>query len=171
MTSGSKMASQVAGAGKSAAKALEGYPGIFHHLAGEHAEVSTLMKRVAGTMEAQEREKLFPEIRRNLLAHARGEEEEFYPVLREHPEVAELVSQCLDEHKEIEQYLDRLDVNDKSTREWGDAFEQMMSAVENHVEREENALFPKAKDLLESQQAKDMEGRFEQVEEREKARL
>lgn len=171
MASGSKFTSKAAGAGKGAMKALEGYPGIFHHLAGEHAEVSMMMKRVAGTTETSERDKLFPEIRRNLLAHARGEEEEFYPPLQEFAELDGLVSQCLDEHQEVEAYLDRLDVKDKSGKDWGDLFEQMMKAVEEHVEREENMLFPKANDLLESQPAKDMEERYERVEEREKARL
>jgi hemerythrin-like domain-containing protein len=47
----------------------------------------------------------------------------------------------------------------------------MMAAVETHVEREEKELFPKAKDLLDRQVAKDMEKRYEKVEEREKSRL
>lgn len=171
MASGSKFTSQVAGAGKGAVKALEGYAGIFHHLAGEHAEVATLMKKVAGTMDVQEREKLFPEIRRNLLAHAQGEEEEFYPILREYPELQASVERCLAEHKQVEQLLEQLNVGDKSTKEWGTLFEQLKSAVEGHVEHEENELFPTANDLVESKRAKDMEERYEKVEEREKARL
>lgn len=170
MASGSKFTSQVAGAGKGAMKALEGYSGIFHHLAGEHAEVSVLMKKVAGTTDAQEREKLFPEIRRNLLAHAQGEEEEFYPILREYPELQGSVDRCLAEHEEIETQLEALNSGDKSSRDWLDRFERLMGAVESHVEHEEQELFPRANDLLESQQAKDMEERYEQVEEREKAR-
>lgn len=171
MASGSKFTSEVAGAGKGAAKALEGYSGIFHHLAGEHAEVSMLMKRVAGSTDAQSREKLFPEIRRNLLAHAQGEEEEFYPALRKYPELEAMVDKSLNEHREIEQFLEQLNAEDKSTKEWGDGFEQLMHAVEKHVDHEENQLFPKANDLVESDEAKEMEGRYERVEEREKERL
>jgi hemerythrin superfamily protein len=163
------MASKTAGAGRSAAKALAGYPGIFHHLAGEHAEVSTRMKRVAGTMEIQVRQELFPDIRRQLLAHARGEERVFYPVLRELPELQGLVAQCLDDHAELEQYLNRLDVKDKSTKHWGDLFEEMVRAVEAHVAREEQELFPRARDVLTGQQAKEMEARYQQLEERDRS--
>jgi hemerythrin superfamily protein len=171
MASGTKITSGLAGAGKSAVKALQGYPGIFHHLAGEHAEVAALMKRVAGTTDSETREELFPEIRRNLLAHAKGEEAEFYPPLRSFPDLEANVARALDEHQEIEQMLESLNVGDKSTGDWSKRFEQMMAAVEKHVDHEENDLFPKANDLIESKQAKEMESRFEEVEKREKARL
>jgi hemerythrin superfamily protein len=171
MAKGSKMGSKAAGAAKGAAKALAGYPGIFHHLAGEHAEVATLMKRVANTSEASEREELFGEIRKNLLAHAHGEEQEFYPELRKFPEIEPLVTECLREHKKIEEYLDQLNGADKSSDAWQSRFDEMMTAVETHVEREEDELFPKAKDLLDGQVARDMEERYEKVEEQEKSRL
>jgi hemerythrin superfamily protein len=166
------MGSKTAGAVKSAAKALAGYPGIFRHLAGEHAEVAALMKRVAATSEDSDaRQELFPEMRKNLLAHAHGEEQTFYPALRKFPEIEPLVMECLREHKHIEEYLEQLHAGDKTSPAWLDRFEQMMTAVESHVEREENELFPKARDLLDRQAAKDLEDRYEKVEEQEKSRL
>ena len=172
MATGSKMGGKAAGMAKSAAKALAGYPGIFHHLAGEHAEVATLMKRVAGSgSDSSAREEVFAEIRKNLLAHAKGEEQEFYPELRKFPEIEPLVTECLREHKRIEEYIDQLHGADKSSDAWMNRFEEMMKAVETHVKREEKELFPKAKDLLDRQVAKDMESRYEKVEEREKSRL
>lgn len=171
MAAGSKMGSKAAGAAKGAAKALAGYPGIFHHLAGEHAEVATLMQRVsASSADSDERPELFAEIRKNLLAHAKGEEQEFYPQLRKHAEIEPLVGECLREHTRIEEYLDQLNTADKTSNAWTQRFEEMMQAVEAHVDREENQLFPKAKDLLDKQVAKDMESRYETVEEQEKAR-
>lgn len=171
MASGSKLGSKAAGAVKGAAKALAGYPGIFHHLAGEHAEVSTLMQRVAASSaDSDDRPELFAEIRRNLLAHAKGEEQEFYPVLKKFPEIESIVDECLREHKRIEEYLDQLHTADKTSNAWMQRFEEMMQTVQAHVEREENQLFPKAKDLLDKQAAKDIEERYEAVEEQEKAR-
>lgn len=172
MAAGSKIGSKAAGAVKGAAKALAGYPGIFHHLAGEHAEVSVLMQRVAASSrDSDDRPELFAEIRRNLLAHAKGEEQEFYPELKKFPEIESIVSECLREHKRIEEYLDQLNTADKTSDAWQQRFEELVEAVQGHVEREENQLFPKAKDLLDKQVAKDMEGRYEAVEEREKAQL
>ncbi len=173
MAAGSKGASKAAGAAKGAVKALAGYSGIFHHLAGEHAEVSTLMKRVSATADSagSERDELFAEIRRNLLAHAKGEEAEFYPVLREFDEIAALVGQCLSDHEKIEGLLDDLNVSDKSGSDWTRRFEQLVTAVDGHVDREEKELFPKANDLLEGQRAREIEQRYQDVEEREKSKL
>ncbi len=171
MATGSKTAAKAAGAAKGAIKALAGYPGIFHHLAGEHAEVATLMQRVADSSpDSRLRDELFPEIRRHLLAHARGEEQEFYPKLRRFPEVEPLVTQCLQEHEQVKHQLEQLDAEDKSTATWQGRFREMMEAVERHVEREENQLFPKARDLLHPDEARDMENRYERVEEEEKRR-
>lgn len=172
MSTGSKAAAKIAGKAKGAAEAMSGYPGIFHHLAGEHAEVATAMKRVSGSSEdSNVREELFPVIRKNLLAHAKGEEQEFYPRLREYTELDELVSRCLSDHQQIESYLETLDTTRKATPEWTRLFEELKQAVEAHVDREENELFPKANERIEGDEARAMEERYEKIEEQEKERL
>lgn len=172
MADGTKMSAEAAGKLKGGAKALAGYPGIFHHLAGEHAEVSTLMKRVAASDESSdERDELFPEIRKNLLAHAKGEEQVFYPQLESHPELKTLVERSLEQHQDIEQKLESLASADKHTSGWTSEFKALMEAVENHVAEEEQNLFPRANEALENQQAREMEDDYEAVEEREKERL
>jgi hemerythrin superfamily protein len=112
---------------------------------------------VAGSAEGSStREQLFSEIRKSLLAHARGEEEEFYPNLRQFPELEPLVARSLEEHKEFATYLEELSTGDKATEGWRQRFEQMMRAVDSHVDLEEKQLFPRAKDLISTQQAEDM---------------
>jgi len=157
---------------KGAAKALAGYPGIFHHLAGEHAELETMMKRVAGTSnDSDVRTQLFPRIRENLLAHARAEEAEIYPQLREFPELEVLVAQCRDEHRTIESYLTKLENTDIRSGTWLARFDELMQAVQSHAEVEESELFPWARALLEGDEAREMLDGYERVEEREKSRL
>lgn len=138
--------------------------GIFGLLADEHAELEDLMRQVAGTMEVRVRQDLFPGIRQRLLGHARGEEEAFYPRLAEHRELRDLVAQSLEEHAEVERYLKRLDVKDKSTKQWRDLFVEMMQTVEAHVLREERELFPQAHGLVGPDQARQMKAHFDQVE-------
>ena len=53
----------------------------------------------------------------------------------------------------------------------GVGFRHLLSAVEKHVDMEEHQLFPAAKDVLSNQQAKDMERRYSQAEEQQKAHL
>lgn len=167
-----KAASKVAAKTKSAAKALQGYPGIFRHLAAEHAELSILMKRVVNSPDdTNVREELFPEIRKNLLAHAHAEEEQFYPILFSFPELEPIVSQCAEEHQAVEECLIELEATDKREPAWIQTFEEMVKAIEVHVEREEKDLFPKAAELLTKDQAEDMDEGYSHAEEREKAQL
>src|SRR5262245_55667437 len=115
----SKATAKVSGATKALGKALSGYPAIFRHLAGEHAEVATLIKRVAASAdEAPIRAELFPEIRRNLLAHAKAEEKEFYAPLRSFSQTASMIPQMIEDHRKIEQYLDQLHGQPSATDDW-----------------------------------------------------
>lgn len=170
MAKGTKAAATATGAAKGALKALEGYPGIFHHLAREHGEVAAMMKRISQS-DGSTRDEVFPELRRNLLAHAHAEEQEFYSQLRNYAELEELVAQCIAEHKDVESQLDRLDTMDKHSDTWTELFERMQQAVEAHVDREEQELFPKARDLMTREEANEMFESYEDVEQREKAAL
>lgn len=158
MATGSKTAP---GAGSTAAE----LPGIFRQLADEHTEVETRMQRVAGTIEIPIRQELFPGIRRSLLDHAQDEEAVFYACLQQHRELHDLVARSLEEHAEMEKLLNRLDVKDKSTRQWGDLFAELVQAVQHHVTREETELFPAARDLLGAEQAWRLAERYTEVAE------
>jgi hemerythrin superfamily protein len=167
---GSKATAKLAGATNGAATALTGYPGIFQHLASEHAEVATMMQRIAGAPPTSSvREDLFPEIQKHLLSHAYAEEQEFYPPLRDLSELEPLVVQCLEDHRKIEEYLDELDERSKATKTWSDMFARLVHVVQSHVEREECQLFPRARDLLSEQRAREIEQRYYDAEQREKA--
>ena len=155
MASGSRTAWS-GGDGDDGERPRGGHDEIFQRLAAEHDEVAALIERVGGTIEIRVRQELFPEIRRILLAHARAEEEAFYPVLRELPGLAALTARCLEDHAEVVRHLDRLDVKDKATKRWGELFEEMMRAVARHVIREEHELFPRARELLGVEQAHEM---------------
>jgi hemerythrin superfamily protein len=168
MASVSKAAAKFAGTTKGGAKALAGCPGIFGHLAAEHAELANLMKRVADAApDSNIRNELFPEIRKNLLAHAHAEEEQFYPILFSFAELESLVSQCADEHQRVEECL--IDLESADNTAWAGLFDQLMRAVEAHVEREENELFPKARELLSREQAEELDECYSHAEERQKA--
>lgn len=139
---------------------------LLRRLADEHAAAAQLLHLVAGSMELPTREDLFPEIRRSLLIHARAEEQAFYPPLAARPELRDLVERCLEEHAEVERFLKRLDVKDRTTKQWRDLFVEMVAAVQTHVEREERELFPQALRLLEPEQLRAMYEQYVQVEDR-----
>jgi len=160
MAKGTKVAGKMAGKMKAASAALKGERGIFRKLKEEHAQVSAMMRRCAAMDDASERSELFAEIRRELLAHAKGEEREFYPVFRQFEETADIVEESIEDHGAIEEMLEQLRAMTTESEDWTDLFDEMMSEVEDHVAQEENELFPLAEKLIDDDQAKQIEDRY-----------
>lgn len=134
--------------------------GIFRKLEHEHAEVSSLIERAATSDDRALQAELYAEIHRQLLVHMKGEEQEFYALLRQLPETAELAVEARAQHAEIERALDLLDTLEPGSREWSPALEQLKSLVESHVRDEEARFFPRAKEVLEQGQLDATEQRY-----------
>lgn len=136
------------GAGKiKAVKArLEGLTGVFKTLAEQHGEVASLLERVRATPE--KRADLWPTIRRQLLAHERGEVRELYPVLRMDPATMAFANHHDDEARELEQMIGRLDVLPIMSEAWGTMFERLTETVLHHASEEEDQIFPAAQQVL-----------------------
>ena len=137
---------------------FKGYTGIFRRLAEEHKEVDLLMQRVEKSSDADVKRDLVTKIRRELLSHAKAEEQEFYSVLREHSETRELAAHSKEEHDEIEFMFCQLD--ELHGAAWNSVFTKLMHSVQHHVNEEETRLFPRAKAVLSSQQIQDIEKRY-----------
>jgi hemerythrin superfamily protein len=150
---------------KQVATAAKGQLGIYDTLAKEHGMVSSLMNQVLeGDLET--RTELFPRIYTELISHAKAEEKEFYSVLLEQEETRAKAEESLEEHEEIEDLLDRLNEMDKTSDTWLDVFSTLQATVEHHVKEEENELFPLAQKVIDGDQSKEIEDRFEQEKER-----
>ena len=168
----SKAGAKAAGMAKGVSKAVQGQTGILRHLAQEHGEVAALMKRVSSSSPTSNvRQELFPEIKRNLLAHAKAEEKAFYPTLRPHPTLEALVDRSLQQHRAIEQMIGDLSASDVSTATWMTKFERLVTAVQEHVDLEEQTIFPKVQDVFDDDQRDDMLDRYEEEEQAQKERL
>lgn len=157
---GTRFTGKLAGKMKAASAALKRERGIFRKLKEEHAQVSALMNRIATTEGPDARRDLFGELRRELLSHAKGEEREFYPVFRQYEETADIVEEALEDHTAIEEMVEKLRVLEIESTEWDELFEEVVTEVREHVEQEENELFPLAEKLIDDEQAKHMEERY-----------
>ena len=150
------MMSKGAGVVKGVKARLDGLVGVFRTLAEQHTEVSTLLKRLQDKPER--RSELWPEIRRELLSHERGEIREVYPVLRQHVALRALADHHDQEAAELERLIDRIDL--ASTDAWRVLYDQLVDTVIAHATEEETAIFPKAQEAIGDQQAKELDGRF-----------
>jgi hemerythrin superfamily protein len=122
------------------------------------------VEKIFSEMERKEnRQKLFPELDRELSIHAEIEEKVFYPAAKEAERTRDLVLESIEEHKQIKLVLADLEQTDMTTDEWGAALKVLEEDVMHHVGEEENDLFPKVKKILSTDQLEDLGTRMEEL--------
>ncbi len=122
------------------------------------------VEKIFSDMERKEnRQKLFPELDRELSIHAEIEENAFYPAAKEAEPTRDLVLESIEEHKQIKLVLADLEQTDMTTDEWGAALKVLKEDVMHHVGEEENELFPKVKKILSKDQLEDLGTQMEEM--------
>jgi hemerythrin superfamily protein len=122
------------------------------------------VEKIFSEMERKEnRQKLFPELDRELSIHAEIEEKVFYPAAKAAEPTRDLVLESIEEHKQIKLVLADLEQTDMTTDEWGAALKVLEEDVMHHVGEEENELFPKVKKILSRDQLEDLGTRMEEL--------
>ena len=115
------------------------------------------VEKIFSDMERKEnRQRLFPELDRELSIHAEIEEKVFYPACKEAEPTRDLVLESIEEHKQIKLVLADLEQTDKSTDEWGAALKVLKEDVMHHVGEEEKELFPKVRKMLAKEELEDL---------------
>ena len=158
-----ELASDALGQVKKAKAAIEGVSGVFKKLMEEHGQVTALLMRVKISSDPGIRRELFPTIRKELLAHERGELREVYPVLKQHAETASLARDHDHEAAQLEQAIEQLHVTAVEDPGWGAKFEQLVELIQHHTQEEENDYFPAAQQVLGDVQAKALQARYERT--------
>jgi hemerythrin superfamily protein len=122
------------------------------------------VEKIFTAMESKDdRQRLFPELDRELSVHAEIEEKIFYPAAKEAEPTRDLVLESIEEHKQIKMVLADLEQTDKTTDEWGAALKVLKEDVMHHVGEEEDELFPKVKKILSKEQLEDLGSRMEEL--------
>jgi len=132
----------------------------------DHASVKTLFSRFDRTSKTdlEKRNDLLAQIRREVQIHSRAEEEIFYPALKAlNGEGRKLVSQALNDHREIEDLLTQISRLKLTAKNFDDRFEALIESVDHHIEEEEGEIFRFAEENCSEQQLEDL-GR--QIQER-----
>jgi hemerythrin superfamily protein len=158
-----KVMSGLMGAVKDIKAGFKGLTGVFMHLMEEHGQVGALVRRVAKSDEAGVRAELYPKIRRDLLAHEKGELKVVYPALAKLPVVSAIELAHAREASDLEIALadvDSLAFNDPG---WAPAFQRLADLVAQHVKHEESEFFPKAQQALGEERAEQLLHEFEAV--------
>lgn len=152
------MMSKGAGAAHAVKSRLEGLSGVFITLSKQHAEARVLMERLQKNPE--KRDELWPEIRRSLVSHERGELRAVMPVLGTYPQLRTIVDKHDSEAQELEALINQIDV----AADWRPLFDTLVTTVIAHAEDEEKNFFPLALEVIGKSTAKDLDDRFLEVQ-------
>jgi hypothetical protein len=125
-----------------------------------------LKKMLEHTLEAEgstEREAAMDQLRTELVAHERMEEEVFYPRLRDEQKVRDNVLEGLEEHHVADVILDELlDVPPDSDL-WKAKVKVLKENVEHHMDEEEDELLKNAKRVLDRDELNRLGERMERI--------
>jgi len=105
--------------------------------------------------------KVFEQIKAELEIHARIEETIFYPACEEYEGLKELVKDAFQEHKVVKVLLSELSSMNDNSESFGAKLKELQDNVENHVEEEEDELFPKVLDEMTQNQIDELGRKLE----------
>lgn len=141
---------------------LSGKAGILNTLEREHAEVSALMQKVLSAKDpAAAAEEHYPNIRKQLLLHARAEQGVLYTACERRAQTSSMIPTSIGEHVEVERLLGELDRLPVDSHAWIDEFRRLEQNVRHHVEQEENLLFERCQDAFENHELRELDREYD----------
>lgn len=138
---------------------------IFEALRVSHETQRALSARLlASEPGSPDRQRIFLDLRRELMAHETAEERCFYVPLLEHDATVDEARHGIAEHHEIDEMVEQLQQQDIAAPPWTPAARKLCDKIEHHLKEEETKFFQEAgKVLTETQKlslAKDYEAEF-----------
>ena len=123
---------------------------VLEVLKDDHATVERLFSTILNTASSDKnrREELFHALKEAVIKHAHAEEKIFYPPLRDKQQAHDMIEHGLDEHHSVEQLLQKMEGIPADSDDWIDTLENIHMKLKDHVEEEENEIFPQAEKLL-----------------------
>ncbi|MBD2102920.1 hemerythrin domain-containing protein [Leptolyngbya sp. FACHB-261] len=141
---------------------------VLDNLHADHQQAATLFEQLKQTDDPQIAQAYFHQLYEGLTAHSAAEEGLFYPSVR-NSDTESLVAAFYQEHLAIRQFLQELKALGSTAPkfvapEFKAKLSQLQQTVENHVQREENELFPKVRQYISQQQLEQMAAQVESAE-------
>lgn len=132
---------------------------IYTYIKHDHRKILNLLDRIEeeGPEESETRTDLFNELKELLLIHEHAEEEAFYKPLKENSALDDEIEESEEEHEETENLLQMLTDPGLVGEDWYDVFLELKEELEAHIEEEEDEIFEKARAVLSTNDAQDLE--------------
>jgi len=122
---------------------------IFQALMQSHATQRDLAKRLLASLDQPaERDRVFTELKRELIAHETAEERFFYVPLFQHDETVDDSRHAIAEHHQMDEMVESLEELSRASDRWDECAKKLCAKIEHHLDEEEKKFFPDAREVL-----------------------
>jgi hypothetical protein len=131
-------------------------------LISDHRDVTALIGEIWSVRDTMIRRDLTDTAISELVRHAVAEEMYVYPAMRKHlPEGEKAVEHDIEEHKELERAMKRLEAVDVSSAEFDAALRQLETLLADHVRDEESEQFPELRRRIPQEELAELAGKVQ----------
>jgi hypothetical protein len=132
-------------------------------LKDDHDKVKKILNDLDSTTErgVKTREELFAKVKLELEVHETIEEEIFYPALKEHPKLKDLVLEAYEEHHVVDTVMAEIRDVPYDDETWGAKLTVMKENVEHHIEEEEDEMFKQARQVFSTEELVELGDRMQ----------
>jgi len=129
---------------------------IYNVLKQEHDEAKDIMDNIMLCGENGLKLQYLQDLKKNILIHAKTEEEVFYERLKKEPQLKDQIEHAINDHKLVEMLFEKIDNISVEDKLWTEIFLQIKQVLEHHITEEEDEIFFEAKKVLERQEEENM---------------
>ncbi|MFI1995422.1 hemerythrin domain-containing protein [Actinoplanes sp. NPDC020271] len=131
-------------------------------LAAEHRDVTALIGEIHAVADPMIRRDLTDTAISELVRHAVAEEMYVYPAMRKYlPDGDKAVEHDIEEHKELEETMKRLEGAEVSSAEFEEALRTLETVLADHVQDEEQEQFPALRRHIPHEELVELAGKVE----------
>ncbi len=131
-------------------------------LISDHRDVTALIGEIWSVRDTMIRRDLTDTAISELVRHAVAEEMYVYPAMRKHlPDGEKAVEHDIEEHKELERAMKRLESVDVSSAEFDAALRQLETLLADHVQDEESEQFPELRRRIPREELAELAGKVQ----------
>ncbi len=139
-------------------------PSIFNILKQDHRKIEELFRMILDEFKPDK--EVFGQIQQELLAHMKGEENYFYPALKQSEDLTFMANEAIVEHEAAKTLLNEIGKTAETSEMWLPRVKVLSEMVDMHIEEEENDVFKKAKKALSKTQQTEIAQQFQLIKTR-----
>ena len=126
----------------------------------DHSKAKTLFTEIENANQPQKIQEYFGQLYKDLMAHAKAEEQVVYPAVRSYYDDTQ---DLYNEQSEQARLLDDIKSTSPAEPAFKDKVRQLKDMVNHHVNQEENNMLPKLRDHFNSEQQQQMASEFKSI--------